>query len=152
MWVFTWHQVVFIVLVAFFVVILMLNLLIAIMQDSYDKVKEREEIEGLREKGKTVVAMEQMWPGQHTHPRYMHIAVPRTNVSDLEEAKRQRDKGMGGRIADRVSADFTQRMGALERKMDARSQDLEAKVDAVAGEMTEIKALLEKLASQPPTR
>jgi hypothetical protein len=43
------------VCVAFFVVILMLNLLIAIMQDSYDKVKEQEVVEGLREKGKTIV-------------------------------------------------------------------------------------------------
>eukprot|EP01048_Picozoa_sp_COSAG05_P009691 COSAG05_NODE_808_length_7189_cov_16.336530_10_plen_125_part_00 len=68
----------FFVLVGFFVVILMLNLLIAIMQDSYDKVKEQEEIEGLREKGKTIVAMELLWPNSHVFPRFMHLAEPRS--------------------------------------------------------------------------
>ena len=44
-------SVVFFVIIAFFVTIMMLNLLIAVMQDSYDKIKEQEQIEGLREKG-----------------------------------------------------------------------------------------------------
>ena len=55
---------------------------------------------------------------------------------------------MGGRIADRLSTDFNKRMGALESKMDARSKVLDAKVDAVVGEMATMKALLEEIASQ----
>ena len=38
-----WSAILCFVVVTFFVMILMLNLLIAIMQDSYDKVKERED-------------------------------------------------------------------------------------------------------------
>ena len=39
-------------------------------------------------------------------------------------------------------------MGALESKMGARSKALDAKVDAVVGEIATMKALLEEIASQ----
>ena len=41
---------------AFFVIVLMLNLLIAIMGDAYSKVKESELVEGLHERAKLIVA------------------------------------------------------------------------------------------------
>jgi hypothetical protein len=40
---------------AFFVIVLMLNLLIAIMGDAYSKVKENELVEGLHERAKMIV-------------------------------------------------------------------------------------------------
>jgi hypothetical protein len=40
---------------AFFVIVLMLNLLIAIMSDAYSQVKESELVEGLRERAKMIV-------------------------------------------------------------------------------------------------
>jgi hypothetical protein len=43
-------------LFAFFVIVLMLNLLIAIMGDAYAKVKESELVEGLHERAKMIVA------------------------------------------------------------------------------------------------
>ena len=46
------------------------------MQDSYDKVKEREFIEGLHEKARTIVAMELLYPTRHSFPVFMHIAEP----------------------------------------------------------------------------
>ena len=42
-------------LFAFFVIVLMLNLLIAIMGDAYSKVKESELVEGLNERAKLIV-------------------------------------------------------------------------------------------------
>ena len=33
-------------------------------------------VEGLREKAKTIVAMELVYPSAHAFPRYMHVAVP----------------------------------------------------------------------------
>ena len=42
-------------LFAFFVIVLMLNLLIAIMGDAYSKVKESELVEGLHERAKMIV-------------------------------------------------------------------------------------------------
>eukprot|EP01052_Picozoa_sp_SAG31_P037103 SAG31_NODE_4737_length_2991_cov_1.986169_1_plen_802_part_00 len=129
--------------VAFFVVILMLNLLIAIMQDSYDKVKEHEVVEGLREKGKTIVAMEQLWPRLHTFPKFMHIAMPQSDVVDLETVKRARDQGMGGRISERLSEQFDARISALDKKFDDHAQQLDQKIDCVTNEMSRLAALLQ---------
>jgi hypothetical protein len=42
----------------FIVVVLMLNLIIAIMGDSYEKVKENETVEALHERAKVIVDME----------------------------------------------------------------------------------------------
>ena len=45
-------------LFAFFVIVLMLNLLIAIMGDAYSQVNERELVEGLHERAKMIVEQE----------------------------------------------------------------------------------------------
>ena len=45
-------------LFAFFVIVLMLNLLIAIMGDAYSKVKESELVEGLHERAKMIVGLQ----------------------------------------------------------------------------------------------
>ena len=50
-----WAAVAMFLFFAFFVIILMLNLLIAIMSDAYSQVKESELIEGLRERAKMIV-------------------------------------------------------------------------------------------------
>ena len=52
---------------AFFVIVLMLNLLIAIMGDAYSKVKESELVEGLHERAKMIVRR----PGsRHYHEHF----------------------------------------------------------------------------------
>jgi hypothetical protein len=70
------------ILVAFFVIVLMLNLLIAIMGDSYEKVKEAETVEGLLGKAKMIVNAEllhdtgsfiMMASNRNHYPAYMHI-------------------------------------------------------------------------------
>ena len=45
-------------MVMFIVVVLMMNLVIAIMGDSYEKVKEKETVEALHERAKVIVDME----------------------------------------------------------------------------------------------
>ena len=42
----------------FIVVVLMMNLMIAIMGDSYEKVKEKETVEALHERAKVIVDIE----------------------------------------------------------------------------------------------
>ena len=51
-----------------------MNLLIAIMGDSYEKVKETERVQALHERAKIIVDMELQHPTWHSYPRYMHIA------------------------------------------------------------------------------
>jgi hypothetical protein len=52
---------------AFFVIVLMLNLLIAIMGDAYSKVKESELVEGLHERAKMIVGR----PGPRCYHEYL---------------------------------------------------------------------------------
>jgi hypothetical protein len=52
---------------AFFVIVLMLNLLIAIMGDAYSKVKESELVEGLHARAKLIVEHERLFPWRQTY-------------------------------------------------------------------------------------
>ena len=90
--------------------------------------------------GKTIVALELMWPSQHTYAKYMHVAVPAEGnvTASREQLEKQRDRGVGGRIADRVSSDFAQRIGALEDQ----TKQLDAKVDTVVEEVAKLGDLL----------
>jgi hypothetical protein len=120
---------------AFFVILLMLNLLIAIMADAYSKVKESELVESLHERANIVVEHELLFPWRQTYCRYLHVAEA---VADDEAQEAW--EGLGGRIK------------ALRREMVAGQVDVKAKVEA---DMADIKAgqakleeLLEKLISQ----
>ena len=55
-------------------VIVLLNLLIAIMGDSYEKVKEYEAVHALHERAKMIVEMELQHPSWHTFCGFMHVA------------------------------------------------------------------------------
>ena len=46
-----------------------MNLLIAIMGDSYEKVKETERVQALHERAKIIVAMELQYPSWHVCTR-----------------------------------------------------------------------------------
>jgi hypothetical protein len=108
------------------------------MQDSYDKVKEREAIEGLREKALTIVAMELLHPSQHVFPMYMHIAEPESDIYDSAGPQATRDNGMGGRIANNLAASTNERIAALETRAAERELKLQA-------ELEEMKAMLAQL-------
>ena len=57
------------------ITVVLLNLLIAVMQDSYDKIKEQEQIEGLREKG--TVATILLASGLHSSKGASNIVADR---------------------------------------------------------------------------
>ena len=59
-----------------------LNLLIAIMADSYEKVKESERVEAVRERARIIVESEKRFPKSHRYYRFMHFveAVDSTEV------------------------------------------------------------------------
>ena len=50
-----------------------LNLLIAIMGDSYEKVKESERVEAIRERARIIVEMEKRFPKSHRYLSLIHI-------------------------------------------------------------------------------
>ena len=50
-----------------------LNLLIAIMGDSYEKVKESERVEAVRERARIIVESEKRFPKSHHYYCFMHF-------------------------------------------------------------------------------
>ena len=113
--------------------------------DAQDKVKEHEYIEGLHEKGKTIVAMECLWPQLHTFPTFMHLAVPTSDVRDVDALKRKRDQGMGGRIAERLNATLEDQLYALEAKIHEQTTDLTSKIaDATESRLRSLETKLDR--------
>ena len=62
-----------------------LNLLIAIMGDSYEKVKESEHVEAIRERARIIVEEEKRFPKSHRYHRFMHF-VRQLSGADVLEA------------------------------------------------------------------
>jgi hypothetical protein len=132
-------------LFAFFVSVLMLNRLLAIMGDAYSKVQESELVEGLHERGKLIVEQERLFPWRQTYARYMHVAE-----AVAENESQAAWDGLGGRLK-ALRRDVA--VGQAEVKADVaevKARQAEAKIDMaeVKTDMAEVKALLEKLVTQ----
>jgi hypothetical protein len=132
-------------LFAFFVIVLMLNLLIAIMGDAYSKVKENELVEGLHERAKLIVEQERLFPWRQTYARYLHVAEP-----VVEDEAQMAWGGLGGRLK-------ALRREVVDVKADVKAGQAEAKADMeemkagqakLETDMADMKALLEKLVAQ----
>ena len=63
-----------------------LNLLIAIMGDSYEKVKESERVEALRERARIIVEIEKRFSKSHRYQRFMHFLEPTEPTGKSQEA------------------------------------------------------------------
>ena len=119
--------------------VLLLNLLIAIMGDSYEQVKEVERLEGLLERAKIIVDYERLYPRIHTYPKYLHL---------LEKTVEG-----GGNVArppwEGVSGKVKQEIGQLERKLEARLAQSEAKLlqsaDERSRQIDDLRAAVEAM-------
>jgi hypothetical protein len=139
-------------LFAFFVIVLMLNLLIAIMGDAYSKVKESELVEGLHERAKLIVEQERLFPWRQTYARYLHVAE-----AVAEDETQAAWDGLGGRLKalrrevavgqSEVKAEVQAGQAKLE-DVKAGQAKLEAGMTEVKADMADMKALLEKLVAQ----
>ena len=63
-----------------------MNVLIAIMADSYEMVKEHEKVEALHERAKMIADMELLHPGWHRYSEYMHICWSAGNARPAPES------------------------------------------------------------------
>jgi len=111
-----------------------MNLLIAIMGDSYEKVKETERVQALHERAKIIVDMEIQHPGWHEYPKYMHIA----EAADEYGVPLPEWAGITGRVKQLLDQRVGQAQEELESKVDAvedrvgqAQEELGSKVDAV---------------------
>jgi hypothetical protein len=140
-------------LFAFFVVVLMLNLLIAIMGDAYSKVKESELVEGLHARAQLIVEHERLFPWRQTYCRYLHVAE-----AVAEDESQATWEGLGGRIkqmrrevmtgqAD-LEAKLETKLEVSQAKLEAMVDQIEAKLGRVEAGQAKVEGLLEKLVAQ----
>jgi hypothetical protein len=115
---------IFVLLLAiFFLAILMLNMVIADMGDSYQRVKQGESEEICMEKAKMITTMEKLYPSRHQYAKYMHILQPAEY-----RPKHAKWEGLGGtlkRMAERTDKKFA----AVETKIDKIEAGLNLKLD-----------------------
>ena len=126
-------------------------MLIAIMADSYEMVKEHEKVEALHERAKMIADMELLHPGWHRFSTYMHVCEAADEESGLEPEW----AGVAGRVKVLLT-ESPQRLelrmasaadvASLQAGMDQQQQD----VAALSSEVAAVKAVLEQLVARLP--
>ena len=123
-----------------FTTVLLLNLLIAVMSDSYEYVKESEVVEELRGRAHIIVEHELTSPEQCSFFEYMHILCP----AEGKESRERPWEGVAGKIRNEVVAlrsaiesRITETMRANSATLESRMEGIERKLDmmhlAIAG-------------------
>ena len=108
-----------------------MNLLIAIMGDSYEKVKESERVQALRERAQIIVEAERTNPSWHKYHKYMHIAEA-ADVSTSGAQKNIEWEGITGRVK--------QLLELQTAEVKAETAELKAETADAKVERAELKA------------
>ena len=132
-----------------------MNVLIAIMADSYEMVKEHEKVEALHERAKMIADMELLHPGWHRYSEYMHIC----EAADEDSALEPEWSGVAGRVKVLLSeassdikaelrSDLAKAEDVAELRSDVSALKTEmAKADDVAALSSDLSSLKEDIAS-----
>ena len=120
-----------------------LNLLIAIMGDSYEKVKEFERVEAIRETARVIVDAEKQFPRSHQYHRFMHYVEAKGSAGQPQQAVWE---GMTRRVTDMV----TERTDRLEHKLDDELAQIKvdmnkmnSKFEQFDSELSEMKSAID---------
>ena len=125
-----------------------MNLLIAIMGDSYEKVKESERVQALRERAQIIVEAERTNPSWQKYHKYMHIAEA-ADISTSDAQKNLEWEGITGRVKQLLEMQTAE--AKVERaELKAETAEVKAELKAelkaetaeIKAELAEVKALL----------
>ena len=108
-------------------------MLIAIMADSYEMVKEHEKVEALHERAKMIADMELLHPGWHRYSEYMHIC----EAADEDSALEPEWSGVAGRVKvllSNVKAELAKAedVAAIRTEMAKDVAEVQSRVDTLA--------------------
>ena len=124
-------------------------MLIAIMADSYEMVKEHEKVEALHERAKMIADMELLHPGWHRYSEYMHIC----EAADEDSALEPEWSGVAGRVKvllSDVKAELAnaEDVAAMKVEMAKDVAEVQSRVDILASEVkSDVAALSSDLSS-----
>ena len=116
-------------------------MLIAIMADSYEMVKEHEKVEALHERAKMIADMELLHPGWHRFSTYMHVCEAADEDSGLEPEW----SGVAGRVKvllGEVKSELQQEMAKSTHRLELRLDKQQEDAESLRSEVVSIKALL----------
>ena len=105
-------------------------MLIAIMADSYEMVKEHEKVEALHERAKMIADMELLHPGWHRFSTYMHVCEAADEDSGLEPE--------WSGVAGRVKVLLGDVKSELQGDVDAAKDDMRRDVASLSSELTQM--------------
>ena len=135
-----------------------MNLLIAIMGDSYGKVKESERVQALRERAQIIVEAELTRPSWHKYHKYMHIAEAADIASDTGMSPSLEWEGITGRVKQllspikaensKIKAELQEVKATLAANQANVTKELAANQANITKELTELKALLAALVNR----
>ena len=121
--------------------------LIAIMGDSYEKVKEHDKVEALHERAKMIVEMELQHPNWHTFCEFMHVV----EAADEDSKPAQEWQGIIGRVKQLLEPLATHtkatnsKVQQLEQGIAEVRQEMAGRMDEMAGRMDEMRDLMQLL-------
>ena len=130
------------------VVVVLLNMLIAIMGDSYEKVKESERVEALRERAQIIVEAELSSRHRHKYHKYMHFVDA---AESSEVASFQHWDGITGRVKQLLEVNNDRLKGEIDTvrgELRDVNDQLKGEMDTVREDLRDIKQLLDSVASQ----
>ena len=99
-----------------------MNLLIAIMGDSYEKVKESERFEAARERARIIVDTEKRFPKSHRYHRFMHF------VEAADASGKSKEVVWEG-VTRRVTEIVTTRTDQVKSEMNSKLELLDSKLE-----------------------
>ena len=98
------------------------------MGDSYEKVKESEHVEAIRERARIILEEEKRFPKSHQYHRFMHF------VEMADEAGRPRAITWEG-----VTRRVTEVMRTETSQLDGEISELKGEMGELKGEVSELK-------------
>ena len=117
-----------------------MNLLIATMGDSYEKVKESERVQALQEWAQIIVEAERTHPSWHKYHEYMHVAeAADTSTSDAGGRNSEWEGINTGRLK-QLNAETADLVKAENAKIKAETVKIKAEVKAETAEVTQRSA------------
>ena len=137
-----------------------MNVLIAIMADSYEMVKEHEKVEALHERAKMIADMELLHPGWHRFSTYMHVCEAADEDSGLEPdwaGVAGRVKVLLGDVKSELQHEMAKSASELQLQIEKQDAALQAGLNEqqqnaakLASEVAAMKGLLEQLVAGLP--
>ena len=106
------------------------------MGDSYEKVKESERVEGIRERARIIVEAEKRFPKSHRYHRFMHFVEL---VDSISKSQHVAWEGVTRRVTE-VVATRSDRLDGELSQMKSVQVETNNKLELLVGELAQMKS------------